>query len=84
LPLPDGQGSDWLLVLDVRHRPAWYDTLTPTERRVLRGLVDRWDNRLLASELRRSVETIKKHVSHILDKAGVDDRNAFANQQYDL
>jgi DNA-binding CsgD family transcriptional regulator len=84
LPLPDPAGSDWLLTFEVRHRPAWCDTLTRRERQVLRGLVDRWDNRLLADELRCSIETIKKHVSHILEKAGVDDRNAFANQQYDL
>jgi DNA-binding CsgD family transcriptional regulator len=84
LSLSDRPGFDWLLILEVRHRPAWCASLTPTERKILRGLVDRWDNRLLASELRRSVETIKKHVSHILDKAGVEDRSAFANQQYDL
>ena len=84
LPLPESRGPDWLLSFEERHRPSWCATLTPRERQVLRGLVDRWDNRLLADELRCSVETIKKHVSHILEKAGVDDRRAFANQQYDL
>ena len=77
-------GAGWLIVLDVRYRPAWCDALTPRERQVLKALAASYDNRLIAEELRCSVETIKKHVAHILTKACVADRRAFANQRYDL
>jgi DNA-binding CsgD family transcriptional regulator len=39
---------------------------------------------LLADELQCSVETIKKHVAHILERAGVDNRHALAGRRYDL
>lgn len=83
LPLR-GATPGWLLVFEVRHRPLWCETLTSRQRQVFHGLINGWDNQLLADELQCSVETIKKHVGHILERAGVDNRHALAGRRYDL
>jgi len=83
LPLPSGEAG-WLLLFEVRHRPLWCESLTNRQRQVFHGLINGWDNRLLAEELQCSVETIKKHVAHVLERAGVDNRHALAGRRYDL
>lgn len=52
--------------------------LTNREREVLRLLVDGATNRVIASELSISVETVKSHVHHIVQKLHVRDRTQAA------
>ncbi len=51
--------------------------LTRPEMRVADLLLEGMSNRRIAAHVCRSVETIRKHVSHILRKCGVPNRTAF-------
>jgi len=52
--------------------------LTNREREVLRLLVDGATNRAIASTLSVSIETVKSHVHHIMQKLQVKDRTQAA------
>ncbi len=84
LPVPESGAACWMLVFDVRYRPAWCDELTPRERQVLVALCNGWDNQLIATELGCTAETVKKHVSRVLQRAGAESRNVLAASRYDL
>lgn len=58
--------------------PALSTTLTQREREVLRLLVDGSTNRAIAEQLFVSVETVKSHMHHIMQKLGVKDRTQAA------
>ncbi len=50
--------------------------LTERELEVLRYVATGKQNRMIAAELYVSLNTVKKHVTHILDKLGVGNRTA--------
>ena len=52
--------------------------LTNREREVLRLLVDGATNRVIADQLSVSIETVKSHVHHIMQKLQVKDRTQAA------
>ena len=52
--------------------------LTNREREVLRLLVDGATNRAIAGKLSVSIETVKSHVHHIMQKLQVKDRTQAA------
>ena len=56
--------------------PEWEKKhkLTKREVDVASRVVRGWDNRLIAEDLKCSVDTVKKHLQHIFDKMGVDQR----------
>lgn len=58
--------------------------LTERELEVLALLVDGKPNRDVAAELFISLNTVKKHVTHIFDKLGVTNRTAAASRARDL
>jgi len=53
-------------------------SLTNREREVLRLLVDGATNRAIAGKLSVSIETVKSHVHHIMQKLQVKDRTQAA------
>ncbi len=58
--------------------PAQATTLTTREREVLRLLVEGASNRMIAERLSVSIETVKSHMHHIMQKLGVKDRTQAA------
>ena len=64
-----------------RGRPAYPDVLTPAEWRVVEGIRQGRTNGEIAEALGVSVNTIRYHVSNILSKTGLSDRNALASWQ---
>lgn len=76
LPAPEELRGCWLLTLNIQSRPKWCETLTPRERQVLELLRNAYDNELIAEQLSCAVETVKKHVSSILEKSGKESRLA--------
>jgi DNA-binding CsgD family transcriptional regulator len=52
--------------------------LTPSEMRVLAGLVEGWSNAEIATSLVVSPRTVSKHVEHILEKLGCATRTSAA------
>ncbi len=58
--------------------PALSSALTSREREVLRLLVSGSTNRMIAENLTVSVETVKSHMHHIMQKLGVKDRTQAA------
>lgn len=58
--------------------PAHAMALTGREREVLRLLVEGASNRAMAKQLSVSVETVKSHMHHIMQKLGVRDRTQAA------
>ncbi len=58
--------------------PAQATILTSRERDVLRLLVEGASNRMIAERLSVSVETVKSHMHHIMQKLGVKDRTQAA------
>ena len=54
------------------------ESLTNREREVLRLLVDGSTNRMIAVKLSVSIETVKSHVRHIMQKLHVKDRTQAA------
>ena len=58
--------------------PAQATTLTTREREVLRVLVEGASNRMIAERLSVSIETVKSHMHHIMQKLGVKDRTQAA------
>jgi DNA-binding CsgD family transcriptional regulator len=78
LAVPDGRHL-WVLSLrEVFHAVAvplkWSTKLTKRELQVVTCLLRGWDNRTIAEDLKCSVDTVKKHLQHIFDKMGVDQR----------
>ena len=55
--------------------PAWREKLTKRELEVVARLLQGWDNKTIAEDLKCSVDTVKKHLQHIFDKLGVDQRS---------
>jgi DNA-binding NarL/FixJ family response regulator len=60
--------------------PVIENPLTPREKEVLREIVRGADNKQIADLLTISVNTVKKHVSSILTKLGVQDRRQAAER----
>jgi DNA-binding NarL/FixJ family response regulator len=56
--------------------PGLVEPLTPREIEVLGLLAAGKSNPHIAEELVHTLDTVKKHVSHILDKLGADNRTA--------
>jgi DNA-binding CsgD family transcriptional regulator len=54
--------------------PDWRQKFTKREAEVASGVVQGWDNQTIAEDLKCSVDTVKKHLQHIFDKVGVDQR----------
>ncbi len=52
------------------------DSLTPTERLVLRSLLENRDQKAIARELKLSPETVKTHLRNAREKTGI--RTSFA------
>lgn len=48
---------------------------TKREQQVVCRLLLGWDNKVIAEDLKCSVDTVKKHLQHIFDKLGVDQRS---------
>jgi two-component system vancomycin resistance associated response regulator VraR len=57
-----------------RHRAVRPDDLTPGEIKVLRRLALGHGNKTIASDLGVSVNTVRTHVQHVMDKLGVHTR----------
>lgn len=80
LPVPGSPGSGlWALRLhEVSHAaalpPPVGKPLTKREAKVASYVALGWDNRLIAEEIKCKPNTVKKHVSQIFNKYGVDDR----------
>ena len=60
--------------------PTIENSLTPREKEVLREIARGADNKQIAALLTISVNTVKKHVSSILAKLGVQDRRQAAER----
>ena len=60
--------------------PVIENPLTPREKEVLREIVRGADNKQIAALLTITVNTVKKHVSSILTKLGVQDRRQAAER----
>ena len=56
--------------------PGLIESLTAREVEVLGLMAAGWPNRRIADELVVTLDTVKKHVSHILDKLGASNRTA--------
>jgi predicted ATPase/DNA-binding CsgD family transcriptional regulator len=64
-----------------RKRPSTgWASLTPTERDVVRLVVEGLTNKQIGEKLFMSAETVKTHLSHVYDKLGVRSRTALASQ----
>lgn len=61
-----------------RGRPRHPDVLTPAERRVLTGVRRGRTNPEIAERDGTSVNTVRTRVSHMLDKLGLEDREALS------
>jgi two-component system, NarL family, nitrate/nitrite response regulator NarL len=74
--LLDGRGKDHgrNRASASRRRAARPDDLTPGEIRVLRRLALGHGNKTIASDLGVSVNTVRTHVQHVMDKLGVHTR----------
>jgi DNA-binding CsgD family transcriptional regulator len=59
---------------------AWRRRLTRRQQQVAEGVLQGWDNRLIASELSCSVGTIKKHMQDIFERLGVERRITLIRQ----
>ena len=57
---------------------AYQSDLSPREYEVLELLVKGMSNKLIASELGLTEATVKTHLTHILEKLGVEDRTQAA------
>lgn len=67
-----------------RNRPATgWDSLTPTEHRVVELIVDGLSNAEIAARLFVSTGTVKSHVTHVFGKLGVTNRRQLANTARD-
>jgi DNA-binding CsgD family transcriptional regulator len=85
VPLPErGSGRLWGLLLQEVEKggvpPAWRGLLTPREVQVVEGVLQGWDNGLIAEHLECSLGTVKKHLQRVFDKLGVDSRGALMNR----
>jgi LuxR family maltose regulon positive regulatory protein len=60
------------------------EPLTPRESEVLRFLVAGASNAQIAQELFITVNTVKRHITHILGKLGVDNRTQAAMRAREL
>jgi DNA-binding CsgD family transcriptional regulator len=79
--VPSGRRQWALLLQESPYIPAcWREKLTKREVEVLGCLLQGWDNRTIADELKCSVDTVKKHLQHIYDKLGVDQRSQLLHQ----
>jgi DNA-binding CsgD family transcriptional regulator len=68
-----------ILALDeIPHAPsvpvAWYGLLTKREREVTAKVLQGWNNRLIADDLRCAEDTVKKHVYRTFNKLGLSSR----------
>jgi DNA-binding CsgD family transcriptional regulator len=64
-----------------RKRPATgWDSLTPTEARVVRLVASGLTNKEVGRELLMGAETVKTHLSRVYDKLGVRSRTALATE----
>ncbi|MGH2494701.1 MAG: LuxR C-terminal-related transcriptional regulator [Ktedonobacteraceae bacterium] len=70
-----GAGTTIKARFQLAHPPV---ALTNREREVLRLLVDGATNRVIADQLSLSIETVKSHVHHIMQKLQVKDRTQAA------
>ncbi|MFO0590330.1 MAG: LuxR C-terminal-related transcriptional regulator [Polyangiaceae bacterium] len=75
-----GRVSFWAIVLDGATRaprlPVGMERLlSPRERQVVAGLLQGWDEKLIAHELRCAVGTVKKHAQNVYIKLDVAGRN---------
>jgi DNA-binding CsgD family transcriptional regulator len=73
--------AGWMLLLQERRHvltlpPAWLSVLTPREQEVSAAVIRGWDNGLIASELGCTTPTVKRHLTNIFDKLGVQSRAA--------
>jgi LuxR family transcriptional regulator, maltose regulon positive regulatory protein len=59
-------------------QPRLPDSISPREREVLHLLAQGWSNQEIAEALVVTVETVKRHVSSLLSKLGVDNRTQAA------
>lgn len=76
--ITDSAQSLLSLVLEERPRPPWspakWARLTRRQRSVIAGVVRGWDNKLIASELGCEVATVKRHLTQVYDRLGVNSR----------
>jgi DNA-binding NarL/FixJ family response regulator len=86
VPLPErDSGRLWGLLLQevadgVVPPRAWQEILTPRELEVVEGVLQGWDNELIADHLKCSLGTVKKHLQRIFDKVGVSSRSALISK----
>jgi ATP/maltotriose-dependent transcriptional regulator MalT len=64
--------------------PGLVEPLSARELEVLSLLADGRSNQAIASELVISLDTVKRHVSHVLDKLGVASRTQAVSRARDL
>lgn len=67
--------AGWMLLLQERQH-AWQARLTPREQEVTAAVIRGWDNGLIAAELGCTTATVKRHLTNIFDKLGVQSRTA--------
>jgi DNA-binding NarL/FixJ family response regulator len=81
-PLMAGKLVDEFVRLTRAHSPlpVLKSTLTPREQEVLQKIVEGSNNEQIAADLSISVNTVKRHVSSILAKLGVQDRHQAAER----
>ena len=57
---------------DCQELRSRYETLTPREREVMRGVVDGKLNKIIADELSVSTRTVEIHRAHVMEKMQAD------------
>jgi len=73
----------WVLTLEEVPRDllsTWRQKLTPAEVRIMESLLQGYTNKDIADDLRRAVGTVKKHLTRIYKKLGVDGRADFISR----
>jgi LuxR family maltose regulon positive regulatory protein len=64
--------------------PGLIEPLSARELEVLQLLADGQSNQAIAHELVISLDTVKRHVSHVLDKLGAANRTQTVSRARDL
>ena len=64
--------------------PGLVEPLSARELEVLMLMADGRSNQAIASELVISLDTVKRHVSHVLDKLGAANRTQAVSRARDL
>jgi LuxR family maltose regulon positive regulatory protein len=82
--MPDRRGGTAAGMSALPGLPGLVEPLTARELEVLRMLAAGKSNQAIAAELVITIDTVKKHVSHLLDKLGAANRTAAVSRAREL